>query len=84
MSPSTGIIYNNEMDDFSTPGFKNIYGIYPSPANFIKPGSRPVSSMVPSIILDESGNVRLMVGGAGGPRIISGTAFVSDAHFLIF
>ena len=77
MSESTGIVLNNEMDDFSTPGTKNIYGIAPSVANFIKPGKRPVSSMVPTIITDEKDNLRMVVGASGGPRIITGTAFVS-------
>ena len=39
-SDSTGIFLNNQMDDFSTPGVKNAYGIEPSEANFIKPGNR--------------------------------------------
>lgn len=65
------------MDDFSTPGVPNGYGIEPSPTNFIKPGRRPVSSMVPSILVDEQGDVKLIVGAAGGPKIISSSAFVS-------
>lgn len=67
---------NNEMDDFSSPGFANVYGIQPSPANFIRPGNRPVSSMTPTIVIGADGDVRLIVGASGGPKIITATAFV--------
>ncbi|KAL7742787.1 hypothetical protein ACLKA6_019599 [Drosophila palustris] len=73
-SRQTGFILNDEMDDFSTPGKINAYGIPASPANYIKPGKRPMSSTCPSIVLDNDGNVQLVVGGAGGSRITTSVA----------
>ena len=82
VSAATGIVFNNEMDDFSTPGQPNAYGVAPSAANFIKPGKRPLSSMAPTIVLQDALSadgtiqqeaVRAVVGASGGPRIISGT-----------
>lgn len=64
------------MDDFSTPGVKNYYGYPPTPLNFIKPGKRPLSSMSPSIIVDQKGDVRMLIGAAGGSKIPTSVAQV--------
>jgi len=71
MVPGTGIILNNEMDDFALPGVANVYGLTGGTANAIAPGKRPQSSMSPTIVLDD-GRPELVVGGSGGPLIISG------------
>lgn len=57
-SKSTGFILNNEMNDFSTPGEVNVYGIPSSPSNYIRAGKTPLSSMSPSILVDEGGHPR--------------------------
>ena len=50
MVPETGIIMNNEMNDFSIPNASNAFGFVPSPANYIRPGARPLSSISPLIV----------------------------------
>ncbi|KAH8420285.1 hypothetical protein KR009_008774 [Drosophila setifemur] len=82
-SRQTGIILNDEMDDFSTPGKVNAYGIPASPANFIKPGKRPMSSTCPSIVLDSHGNVKLIVGAAGGSKITTSVAQTILRYFVL-
>ncbi|XP_070074576.1 scoloptoxin SSD14 isoform X1 [Drosophila takahashii] len=82
-SRQTGFILNDEMDDFSTPGKINAYGIPASPANFIKPGKRPMSSTCPSIVLDSHGNVKLIVGGAGGSKITTSVAQTILRYFVL-
>ncbi|KAH8883697.1 gamma-glutamyltranspeptidase, partial [Thozetella sp. PMI_491] len=63
--PKTGVILNNEMNDFSIPGTTNAFGFKPSPNNFIRSGIRPLSSKSPDIELC------LVLGGQEGSRIIS-------------
>ncbi|KAG5682876.1 hypothetical protein PVAND_012195 [Polypedilum vanderplanki] len=79
----TGIILNDEMDDFSTPGQKNIYGISPSEANYIQPGKRPMSSMAPSIVVNNDGNVGLIIGSAGGSRITTAIAHTIIQYYFL-
>jgi len=70
--PGTGVVMNNQMDDFSAqPGVPNLFGLVGGEANSIAPGKRPLSSMSPTIVRDQEGNVRLVLGAAGGPRIIT-------------
>jgi gamma-glutamyltranspeptidase/glutathione hydrolase len=66
-----GFLLNNEMDDFSVrPGQPNLYGVVGGRANEIAPGKRMLSSMTPTIVL-EDGRVRTIVGTPGGSTIIT-------------
>ncbi len=70
--PGTGVVLNNEMDDFSIqPGVPNAFGLVGAENNAIEPGKRPLSSMSPTIILDRRGQPIMTVGAAGGPKIIT-------------
>ncbi|KAL3440011.1 gamma-glutamyltranspeptidase-domain-containing protein [Aspergillus insuetus] len=72
--PETGIIMNNEMDDFSIPNSSNSFGYIPSESNFIRPGKRPLSSCTPAIITYPNGTTTFLIAGsAGGSRIITAT-----------
>ena len=69
--PGTGIVLNNEMDDFSAqPGVPNAFGLLGAENNAVEPGKRPLSSMSPTIVLHD-GEPVLTVGAAGGPKIIT-------------
>ncbi|MDP1578873.1 MAG: gamma-glutamyltransferase [Candidatus Didemnitutus sp.] len=69
--PGTGILMNNEMDDFtSKPGTPNMFGLIQSEANAIAPHKRPLSSMTPTIVL-QKGQPLLVTGSPGGPTIIN-------------
>ena len=67
----TGIVLNNEMDDFtSKPGTPNLYGLVQGEANAIAPGKRPLSSMTPTIVLRDGRPVAVL-GTPGGSTIIT-------------
>ena len=69
----TGIFLNNEMDDFTTrPAAPNMFGLVQGEKNAVAPGKRPLSSMSPTIVTKD-GRLFMVVGGRGGPRIISST-----------
>lgn len=71
--PGTGVVMNNEMDDFSVlPGVRNFFGLIGGEANAVAPGKRPLSSMSPTLVLKD-GEPTLALGAAGGPTIISQT-----------
>jgi len=67
-----GFLLNDEMDDFATaPGLPNMYGLVEGEANAIAPGKRMLSAMTPTIVVDPSGRLLLVVGSPGGPTIIT-------------
>jgi gamma-glutamyltranspeptidase/glutathione hydrolase len=82
--PGTGILLNNEMDDFVTdPDAPNLYGLVASgAANRVAPGKRPLSSMSPTIVARD-GRVAFVAGSNGGPRIIS-SVLLSIVNVLDF
>lgn len=69
----TGLIFNNGMDDFSYPGRKlNYFNLEETPTNYPKPMKRAISSMAPLIIInDKTNEVRMVIGAAGGSKIIT-------------
>nr|POE82731.1 gamma-glutamyltransferase [Quercus suber] len=71
MVPETGVQLNNEMNDFSVPGVSNAFGYVASPANYVAPGKRPLSSICPTIVEHSSGEMYFAVSSAGGSRIIT-------------
>lgn len=76
-SERLGIVFNNQMDDFSIPGEKNFFGFEPSRVNYIEPGKRPLSSMSPIVVYDKkTRDVKASIGAAGGSKICSAVAQV--------
>ncbi len=79
-----GFILNNELDDFTTrKGRPNAFNLKQSDANAPAPGKRPLSSMSPTIVLSADGEVELVAGASGGPRIITATV-QSILNALVF
>ena len=73
VTSADGFLLNDEMDDFTThPGSPNMFGLVQSEANAIGPRKRPLSSMMPTILLRD-GQLSFITGSPGGPRIISAT-----------
>ncbi len=68
--PGTGVILNNEMDDFTTAlNQPNMFGLIGGRANMIEPGKRMVSSMTPTIVFDKGRRVIGVLGAPGGTKI---------------
>ena len=73
--PEYGIVLNNEMADFNTqPGEANLYGLIGNEQNAVEAGKRPLSSMSPTLVM-ENGESIMTLGASGGPTIISGVYF---------
>ena len=67
-----GFLLNDEMDDFATvPGKPNMYGLVQGEANAVTGGKRMLSAMTPTLVLDPQGQLLMVVGTPGGPRIIT-------------
>jgi len=82
--PAAGFVLNDEMDDFtSMPGAANAFGLVQGEPNAIAPGKRMLSSMSPTIVLDSRGGVDLVLGAAGGSRIIT-TVFEQLSNAIDF
>lgn len=79
--PGTGMMLNNQMDDFSIyPGVPNAFGLIGAENNSVAPGKRPLSNMSPTIVLDDAGKPMLTVGAAGGPKIITQVVLAIVRH----
>ena len=71
LSPSTGILLNNDMDGFSLDDDR-------FPFNTIKPRKRPLSATCPTVVVDSKGDFKLVTGAAGGTRIPPAVGQVSE------
>lgn len=77
MVPETGVIMNDQMADFSIPNVSNVFGYHPSPANYVRPNKRSMSSITPIIAEFANGTLFAALGASGGSRII--TAVIQTA-----
>ncbi len=78
-----GFPLNDELDDFATRGQSNFFGYLPTPANYVRPGKRPLSSISAVIAEDaHTGELKLSLSSAGGSRII--TAVTQVAYDVLF
>ncbi|VVB11171.1 unnamed protein product [Arabis nemorensis] len=82
LSPSTGIVLNNEMDDFSVPTAITPDNLPPAPTNFIVPNKRPLSSMTP-LVITKDGQLVGVLGGSGGMNIIPAVIQVFLNSFVL-
>jgi gamma-glutamyltranspeptidase len=79
LASRSGILLNNQMNDFAIPGQPNHFGIEPAETNMIEPGKKPLSSMSPTLIFHSRkdstslGELFMALGASGGPKIISAT-----------
>jgi len=72
VAKGTGVLLNNEMDDFAAkPGVANAYGLIQGENNAVAPGKRPLSAMTPTFVMRKDGTLWFAVGSPGGPTIIN-------------
>ncbi|MEP6637507.1 MAG: gamma-glutamyltransferase [Acidobacteriota bacterium] len=72
IAKGTGIVMNNEMDDFAAkPGTANLYGLIQGERNAVAPRKRPLSAMTPTFVLHNDGSFWFTAGTPGGPTIIN-------------
>jgi gamma-glutamyltranspeptidase / glutathione hydrolase len=81
VAEDTGVLLNDELDDFSTPEDISGFGVVGLGPNRPRPGVRPVSSMAPVIVLENDAPI-LVLGGSGGGRIATGVTQAALARLV--
>lgn len=76
--PRTGIIFNNGLNDFAVKTLKNQFDLPATSGNYIAPQKRALSSMSPTIVTNATGDVQLVIGAAGGTKIVSAVSTVRN------